>query len=1068
MHPHGQEAYNDSLPEQDPAGRSRRVRMRFLLAGIHASHGDGRRTSMRDSLRFLAASLTALGLGAAGLGAATPADLTQQIQNPTLDLAGAVELKDLSVELGGGTFQVDEGVLVPGTPLSGRVVEMVFVGKGLFQLTPPNDIEAGQLEVFTQQTTLETGIDEAVFVVGDASIARRLLDHPHATLDSAAQTRAKEVFAAWAQGAEPRALGVDAALWGILSGDPLYQGYFAGEFHSQDLGKFCLVLDPSDDQQLMVGRFVPREMDVREKRDWESALQTAKKEGWALQRRLQDLGVWDTWMKASSQNPPGGSTSGSDSFEPEHYDLEARVDPKALTIEGKARLHLKAVREGSRAVALDLFEDLSPASIRDGAGQELEWYRSGSVLLVRLAEPVHLDDLVTLEVAYKGVILNERGPGTYSLRSTGGWYPHAGTIDRATYKLTLRWPGKYQVLSSGKVVESRQEDKDQIEIRVLEFPATFVSFEVGKFDVVEQQAGHVRMTLAFNRGMHTATKEVEQEVTDTLKSSLGFFEEKFGPYPLDYLTVVTIPQDYSQGFLGFLVLADDLLQYRTPFDKTEGRENWVSRQRMETVAHELSHQWWGNLVGWKSDRDQWLSEALASYSAVLYLQGDSDRRNVYLAEHSMSWKDSLRQTTLDGRSLESLGPVVMGLRLNSSLSSRAYEAVVYDKGERVFSMLARALGQDKLSQMLKVLVKAVSNRPIDTETFLAAMEKIGSVKLASFSKQFVYGTGIPEIYYSFQFRKSAEQWEVQGEVRQNLLTHYDYRVARKPNGWEIMSTRKKESQPPDWTLLVPLQVILEEEGEAGAAKPKKSDYTTGRGMGGTVKVSGQSTSFTFKIAKKPKDLWLDQNGEVLAYFFCSSREPKRALRYMAMEGPPEEGEATYKQALEAQLLSGEALKKSDLSSRELQAQSRLEDARIYFGLARWYLDRGRYDESRRALDSGEDLIRASEGQFWQMERAAIRSRLDLVQGEYKDVYSRLYHELRMIFPVKAGEGVSAVLRRGQWLKGRFGDAEDYAMLAVAALETDHADVARLAAKYAEDRGADMKELKQRLPTGKAE
>src|SRR5262249_31499664 len=158
-------------------------------------------------------------------------------------------------------------------------------------------------------------------------------------LDSATQTRAREVFGAWTEGTEPRSLGVDAAVWGIISADPLYQRYFASQFHSQDLGKFCLVLDPSDDQQVMVGRFVPHEMDDREKHDRERALRDAKKEGRALQMRLQDLGVWDTWMKMSLPDDHGGPTSGSSSFEPERYELEARVDPKAFTIEANAKLH---------------------------------------------------------------------------------------------------------------------------------------------------------------------------------------------------------------------------------------------------------------------------------------------------------------------------------------------------------------------------------------------------------------------------------------------------------------------------------------------------------------------------------------------------------------------------------------------------------------------------------------------------------------------------------------------------------------------------------------------------------
>jgi ATP/maltotriose-dependent transcriptional regulator MalT len=188
---------------------------------------------------------------------------------------------------------------------------------------------------------------------------------------------------------------------------------------------------------------------------------------------------------------------------------------------------------------------------------------------------------------------------------------------------------------------------------------------------------------------------------------------------------------------------------------------------------------------------------------------------------------------------------------------------------------------------------------------------------------------------------------------------------------------------------------------------------------------------------------------------------------MAAQGPPEEGETIYKRALQAELLTGEELEDSGLSDRELKRASRLEDAKIYFGLARWYLDQGRLEESQQALNSGEELIRASEGRFWHGERATLHSRHNLLRGEYKETYSRLYHELRMYFPVKSGEHASAGWRRAQWQGGRLGDAEDYAMLAVAAFETSHLEVAQLAAKYAEDRGADMTVLKQLFPPSKA-
>ena len=55
--------------------------------------------------------------------------------------------------------------------------------------------------------------------------------------------------------------GAAAAIWRVISADPFYQEYLAVSFHSPELGKFYLVLDPSDAEQLLVGRFVPREMD---------------------------------------------------------------------------------------------------------------------------------------------------------------------------------------------------------------------------------------------------------------------------------------------------------------------------------------------------------------------------------------------------------------------------------------------------------------------------------------------------------------------------------------------------------------------------------------------------------------------------------------------------------------------------------------------------------------------------------------------------------------------------------------------------------------------------------------
>ena len=106
------------------------------------------------------------------------------------------------------------------------------------------------------------------------------------------------------------------------------------------------------------------------------------------------------------------------------------------------------------------------------------------------------------------------------------------------------------------------------------------------------------------------------------------------------------------------------------------------------IAHEIAHQWWGHRVGWLTDRDQWLSESLADYSAELYAR----RKLVDLGGWSSpttGWREEMEQPVGAFR-LGDVGPVVMGSRLNSSLTDSAYGSIAYKKGAVVLQMLGAA------------------------------------------------------------------------------------------------------------------------------------------------------------------------------------------------------------------------------------------------------------------------------------------------------------------------------------------------------------------------------------------
>ena len=115
--------------------------------------------------------------------------------------------------------------------------------------------------------------------------------------------------------------------------------------------------------------------------------------------------------------------------------------------------------------------------------------------------------------------------------------------------------------------------------------------------------------------------------------------------------------------------------------------------------HEVAHQWWGNVVGWSSYRDQWIDEGLANYLALLF--ADSQK----IPEHKLRlWLDRYRKRMVEKDSNEivpaEIGSLDLGFRLDSSRTPEGFELLVYGKGAWVFHMLREMLREpwDKKSR----------------------------------------------------------------------------------------------------------------------------------------------------------------------------------------------------------------------------------------------------------------------------------------------------------------------------------------------------------------------------------
>src|SRR5690606_33011726 len=122
--------------------------------------------------------------------------------------------------------------------------------------------------------------------------------------------------------------------------------------------------------------------------------------------------------------------------------------------------------------------------------------------------------------------------------------------------------------------------------------------------------------------------------------------------------------------------------------------------------------------------------------------------------------------TADGRTIESLGPLVAGFRLASSKSAEAYAAIVYKKGAIVLDMLADVVGQERFLDDLGRIVRAVAGRRISAEELPALRESPSGVDRDHFAARYAYGSRRPAIVNDFRVAEEGGRGVIEVTARQ--------------------------------------------------------------------------------------------------------------------------------------------------------------------------------------------------------------------------------------------------------------------------------------------------------------
>ncbi len=645
----------------------------------------------------------------------TTSGLYARIRSVGLDPQRVYHVRDASIDRPNLHIDFDDGTLAFTEDICGRITGAFFEGEGEVRLRPPNRVERGSLALFTGMAILEEQFTSGYLRFNDdtaAVLQRSLTPAPEGA----------EFIKKW--GDASRILAEFDALRLLLDFShflppmggsdpdrnfpPLLHAHLLGK----RLGSFEAFWDAAGAEPLWAGQ--PRTKDGILFFDlWTSFAPAGM--GLAVgDRRVEDVSITSFRIQASVEPPTM---------------LRATAELKVQVRSGGERTLLF---ELSRYLKIEALEaDGRPVDfIQNPAIEGTELHRKGNDLVaVVFSAPLLPAQELKLRFRYAGEVLSEAGNGLLYVGERGTWYPNFG-LSPARFEMAFHYPANWTLVATGKQM-SRAEGEDgetnekagaeKISRWTSERPIPVAGFNLGKYVRAEAKAGNILVEAFGTRGVEKsfpkarpevieqpafpgppATRSMPpivvtppppspahnvQEVADRAAKAIASFSEWFGPYPYGSLELTQMPGDLSQGWPGLVFLSS--FAFLSSQEQTDLRLDPVTRTLdSQVLVHETAHQWWGDLVLFKSYRDQWISEGLANYSSLLMLEQQNPAQFRQVLE---KYRRDLLSQNKDGERLRNAGPVTLGHRLESSHFPAGYEAISYERGTWLFHMLRMML-----------------------------------------------------------------------------------------------------------------------------------------------------------------------------------------------------------------------------------------------------------------------------------------------------------------------------------------------------------------------------------------
>jgi puromycin-sensitive aminopeptidase len=308
---------------------------------------------------------------------------------------------------------------------------------------------------------------------------------------------------------------------------------------------------------------------------------------------------------------------------------------------------------------------------------------------------------------------------------------------KAIFYVKLVVPEDHTAISNTEIIDIKEHSSN---FKVVHFSPTpimstyLLAFIVGKFEHIEREIPEGNLIRVFTT--HGKKKQAEFAL-DAACKIMSFYTKYFGiPFPIRVLDLIAIP-DFAAGAMenwGAITYRETALLVDDEQTATINKQ-WVAL----VIAHELAHQWFGNLVTMEWWTHLWLNEGFASYIEYLAVDHIFPEWNIWT---QFVYMDQSRALELDG--LKNTHPIEVEVH-NPSEISEIFDAVSYSKGASIIRMLAEYLGQDVFRKGLQKYLKKHSYSNATTSDLWDALEKVSGKKVKQIMNDWTKKAGYPVV-----------------------------------------------------------------------------------------------------------------------------------------------------------------------------------------------------------------------------------------------------------------------------------------------------------------------------------